>query len=57
MTLDITSSEIITLCAVCISDTSGGQIALFVILLSLVVLGLLNLTWKKYFKKGQKSSS
>ncbi len=57
MTLDIQSSEIITLCAVCISDTSGGQIALFVILLSFVILGLLNSTWKKYFKKGQKSSS
>ncbi len=57
MTTDILNSEIVSLCAVCISDTSGGQIALFVILLSLVVLGLLNLTWKKYFKKGQKSSS
>ena len=35
-----------------VSDTSGGQIALFIIVLSLVVLlGLLNLTWKKYFKK------
>ena len=57
MTIDILNSEIVNLCAVCISDTSGGQIALLVILLSLVILGLLNLTWKKYFKKGQKSSS
>ena len=57
MTIDILNSKIVSLCAVCISDTSGGQIALFVILLSLVVLGLLNLTWKKYFNKGQKSSS
>ena len=57
MTLDVLNSETVSLCSVCISDTSGGQIALFIILLSLAVLGLLNLTWKKYFKKGQKSSS
>ena len=57
MILDISNSEIISLCAVCISDRSGGQIALLVILLSFVVLGLMNSSWKKYFKKGQKSSS
>ena len=57
MILNTLNPESVSLCAVCISDTSRGQIALFVILLSFVVLGLLNLTWKKYFKKGQKSSS
>ena len=57
MTLDILNSEIISLCAVCISDRSGGQIALLVILLSFAVLGLMNSSWKKYFKKRQKSSS
>ena len=57
MVLDISNSEIISLCAVCISDRSGGQIALLVILLSFVVLGLMNSSWKKYFKKRQKSSS
>ena len=57
MTIEILKSEIITMCAVCISDTSGGQIALAIIVLSFVMLGLLNLTWKKYFKKDQKSSS
>jgi len=57
MILDISNSEIISLCAVCISDRSGGQIALLVILLSFVVLGLMNSSWKKYFKKRQKSSS
>ena len=57
MILNTLNSESVSLCAVCISDTSGGQIALFVILLPFVVLGLHNLTWKKYFKKGQKSSS
>ena len=57
MTLDILNSEITSLCAVCISDRSGGQIALLVILLSFAVLGLMNSSWKKYFKKRQKSSS
>ena len=57
MIINTLNSEIISLCAVCISDTSGGQIALLIIVLSFVVLGLLNLTWKKYFKKDQKSSS
>ena len=54
MTLDILNSEIISLCAVCISDRSGGQIALLVILLSFAVLGLMNWSWKKYFKKKRK---
>tara|TARA_Y100001970_G_scaffold210664_1_gene257043 strand:+ start:46 stop:219 length:174 start_codon:yes stop_codon:yes gene_type:complete len=57
MIINTLNSEIISLCAVCISDTSGGQIALLIIVLSFVVLGLLNSTWKKYFKKEQKSSS
>tara|TARA_B100000686_G_C16480710_1_gene806897 strand:- start:234 stop:407 length:174 start_codon:yes stop_codon:yes gene_type:complete len=57
MTLDILNPEILIMCSVCISDTSGGQIALFIIVLSFVLLGLLHLSWKKYFKKPQKSSS
>ena len=48
------NSEILTMCAVCISDTSGGQIALMIIVLSFILLGLLNLSWKKYFKKARK---
>ncbi len=56
MTLDVLNSEIVSLCAVCISDRSGAQIALMVILLSFAVLGLMNWSWKKYFKKRQKSS-
>tara|TARA_Y100001970_G_scaffold231851_1_gene288396 strand:- start:5362 stop:5535 length:174 start_codon:yes stop_codon:yes gene_type:complete len=57
MTLNALNSEILTMCAVCISDTSGGQIALLIIVLSFALLGLLSLSWKKYFKKEQKSSS
>ena len=37
------------LCAVCISDRNGGQIALLIIISSLVLLGVANLVWKKYF--------
>ena len=51
MIIDTSNSEILNMCAVCISDTSGGQTALLVIVLSFVLLGLLNLSWKKYFKK------
>ena len=54
MTLDISTFETMTMCAVCISDTSGGQFALLIIVLSFALLGLLNLSWKKYFKKEQK---
>ena len=57
MTLDILDSEIVSLCAVCISDRSGGQIALMIILLSFSVLGLMNWSWKKYFKKRQNPSN
>tara|TARA_X000000368_G_scaffold417915_1_gene415749 strand:- start:1869 stop:2042 length:174 start_codon:yes stop_codon:yes gene_type:complete len=57
MILNTSNFEILTLCAVCVSDTSGGQIALLIIILAFALLGLLNLSWKKYFKKGQKPSS
>ena len=54
MTLDTLSFEITTLCAVCISDRSGAQIALLIILLSFAALGLINWSWRKYFKKRQR---
>ena len=57
MTIEIINSEVLTACAVCISETSGGQNALLIIVLSFILLGLLNSSWKKYFKQGQKSSS
>ena len=37
------------LCAVCISDRNGGQVALLIIISSLVLLGLANWGWNKYF--------
>ena len=41
--------KIVSLCAVCISDRNGGQIALLIIISSLVLLGIANWVWNKYF--------
>ena len=57
MIIDTSSSEIFKTCAVCISETSGGQLALLIIVVSLTLVGLLNRSWKKNFKKEVKSSS
>ena len=57
MIINSLNPEVLTMCAVCISETSGGQNALLIIVLSFILLGLLNSSWKKYFKEGQKSSS
>jgi hypothetical protein len=37
------------LCTVCVSDNNGAKIALTLILSSLILLGLANWLWKKYF--------
>tara|TARA_B110000881_G_C18267320_1_gene360983 strand:+ start:58 stop:246 length:189 start_codon:yes stop_codon:yes gene_type:complete len=37
------------LCAVCVTDNNGGKTALTIILSSLILLGLANWVWKKYF--------
>jgi hypothetical protein len=37
------------LCTVCISENNGAKIALTIIVLSLVLLGVANWAWKKYF--------
>ncbi len=57
MIIDISNIETLKMCAVCISETSGGQIALLTIVISLTLLGLLNRSWKKNFQKVQKSSN
>ena len=48
-TLTLQPEKVVYLCAVCVSDRSGGQIALLIIILSLVLLGVANWIWKKYF--------
>ena len=57
MIINSLNSEVLTMCAVCISETSGGQNALLIIVLSFILLGLLNSSWKKNFKKEQKLSN
>ena len=37
------------LCTVCVNDNNGAKIALTIIISSLVLLGLANWAWKKYF--------
>ena len=45
------------MCAVCVSDRSGGQIALLIIISALIFLGLANWAWKKYFKNTREIST
>ena len=55
-TLIFRPEKLISLCAICISDRNGGQIALLIIIFSLIVLGVGNWAWKKYFSnKNQRS--
>ena len=55
-TIIFQTKNLISLCAVCISDRNGGQIALLIIVSSLIVLGLGNWAWNKYFSnKNQRS--
>jgi len=50
------NEKIVSLCAVCVSDRSGGQIALLIIVSSLILLGIGNWLWKKHFlNKKQRS--
>ena len=48
-TLKIQQDPVISLCTVCITDNNGGKIALSIIISALVLLGLGNWAWKKYF--------
>ena len=57
MIIDISNPETLKMCAVCISETSGGQMALLIIVVSLSLLGLLKRSWKKNFKKEVKLSN
>lgn len=45
---------LIKMCAVCASDRSGGQIALFIIIISFISLAFFNWAYKKYLKKNPK---
>ena len=44
------------LCTVCITSNNGGKIALTIIVSALIVLGLGNWAWKKYFSNKKEIS-
>ena len=48
-TLTFQPDTLVALCAVCISDNSGGKIALLIIISALILLAVANWGWKKYF--------
>ena len=55
-TLTIKPNLVNYLCTVCITDNNGGKIALTVIISALVILGLGNWAWKKYFSNKKEIS-
>ena len=60
MTLQILTPSLdtfVSLCAVCVSERSGGQIALLIIVSALVLLGVANWAFKKYFAKNKQHFS
>ncbi len=55
-TIKLQTDTLLSMCAVCVSDRSGGQIALLIIVFSLILLGVANWIWKKYFKNNKRIS-
>ena len=55
-TLILQPDKVLSLCAVCITDNNGGKIALTIIILALILLGLANWAWKKYFSSKKEIS-
>jgi len=55
-TLTFKPSELHYLCTVCITDNNGGKIALTIIISALVLLGVGNWAWKKYFSNKKEIS-
>ena len=48
-TLTFQPDALLLLCTVCITDNNGGKIALTIIVSALILLGIGNWAWKKYF--------
>ena len=55
-TLTFQPDTVLHLCAVCITDNNGGKIALLIIVLGLILLGVVNWAWKKYFSNKKEVS-
>ena len=56
-TLTFQPDVLVSLCAVCVSDNSGGKIALLIIVSALILLAVANLGWKKYFTNKKEIST
>ena len=56
-TLTFQPDVLVSLCAVCISDNSGGKIALLIIVSALILLAVANWSWKKYFTNKKEIST
>ena len=56
-TLIFQPDKLTYLCAVCISEKSGGKIALLVIISALILLAIANWGWKKYFTNKKEIST
>ena len=54
--ITIQPDKILNLCTVCITDNNGGKIARTIILSVLILLGLGNWAWKKYFSNKKEIS-
>ena len=48
-TLVFQPDSVIYLCTVCVSDNNGAKIALTAIISGLILLGVANWAWKKFF--------
>tara|TARA_B100001250_G_scaffold410743_2_gene437818 strand:- start:880 stop:1068 length:189 start_codon:yes stop_codon:yes gene_type:complete len=55
-TLTFDPGKLNYLCTVCITDNNGGKIALTIIISALVLLGVGNWAWKKYFSNKKEVS-
>ena len=55
-TLTFEPDSVLYLCTVCITGNNGGKIALTIIISTLVLLGLGNWAWKKYFSNKKEIS-
>jgi len=54
--LTIQPDTVLLLCTVCITDNNGGKIALTIIISALILLGIGNWAWKKYFSSKKQIS-
>ena len=54
--LIVQSNKLHYLCTVCVTDNNGGKIALTIIVSVLLLLGVGNWAWKKYFSNKKEVS-